>query len=341
MQRRGLEPADGHAVRERSTGPAVPRQAASRRAFCCGSGAFALCCLPALRAAAERLRDGPLQMREVAPGIHVSEGLHAEVARDNLGAVANVGVIVGRERAAVIDSGACLLWGRRLREAVGRITDRPVSHVVLTHMHPDHAFGAAAFLADAPAFLGHANLPRALATRGDYYLRRLREALGDLANGSAVVQPTTVIADRGTIDLGGRVLELRAHRTAHTDNDLSLYDPQTRTLWAGDLVFMERVPALDGSLLGWLAVLDEIEAMPAEHVVPGHGPALAPWPAALEPERRYLTMLRDEIRRVQRGGGTMEQAIAEVGQSERGRWRLFDDYHQRNVTAAYAELEWE
>jgi glyoxylase-like metal-dependent hydrolase (beta-lactamase superfamily II) len=136
------------------------------------------------------------------------------------------------------------------------------------------------------------------------------------------------------------VLELRAHRTAHTDNDLSLYDAQTRTLWAGDLLFMERVPALDGSLLGWLAVLDELQALPAEHVVPGHGPALAPWPAALEPERRYLAVLRDEIRRMQRNGGTMEQAIAEVGQSEREHWRLFDDYHQRNVTAAYAELEW-
>jgi quinoprotein relay system zinc metallohydrolase 2 len=315
--------------------------ARSRRAFCCGAGAAALCCLPALRAEAERLRDAPLALREVAPGIHVSQGVHAEVARDNLGAIANIGVIVGSERAAVIDSGSCLLWGRRLREAVGRITDRPVSHLILTHMHPDHALGAAAFLADNPAILGHANLPRALATRGDYYLRRLREALGELADGSAVVQPTVLVSGRGAIDLGGRVLELRAHRTAHTDNDLSLYDPQTRTLWAGDLIFMERVPALDGSLIGWLAVLDELATLPAVQVVPGHGPALAPWPAALEPERRYLTVLRDEIRRLQRNGGTMEQAIAEVGQSERDRWRLFDDYHPRNVTAAFAELEWD
>ncbi len=319
-----------------------PRAAAglSRRELCCGTAAL-LCCLPALRAQAEALRDHPLALVEIAPGVHVSLGIHAEVAPANLGAIANVGVIVGSERVAVIDSGGCLLWGRRLREAVRRVTALPISHLVQTHMHPDHVFGAAAFLADAPTILGHRHLPAALANRQVSYTRRLHEILGDLAEGSVIVPPTQLVDSETEIDLGGRVLRVTAHRTAHTDNDLSLRDLATGTLWAGDLLFMERVPVLDGSLLGWLATLDELRGTPAARVVPGHGPVSASWPGAAEAQRRYLTLLRDDIRKVIRGGGTMEQAIASVGQEERDRWQLFDDYHARNVTAAFHELEWE
>jgi len=315
-------------------------RALSRRELCCGT-AVLLCCLPGLRAQAEALRDQPLALTEIAPGVHVSHGVHAEVARDNQGAIANVGFIVGTERVAVIDSGGCLLWGQRLREAVRRITPLPISHLVQTHMHPDHVFGAAAFLVDRPTILGHRRLPAALASRQAYYTRRLNEILGDVAAGSIIVPPNQIVDSETEIDLGGRVLRVTAHPTAHTDNDLSLRDLATGTLWAGDLLFMERVPALDGSVVGWLTVLDQLCAMSAARVVPGHGPVAAAWPAAADAQRRYLTGLRDGIRAMIRRGGTMEQAIATVGQGERPRWRLFDDYHARNVTAAFHELEWE
>ncbi|HEX7968804.1 MAG TPA: quinoprotein relay system zinc metallohydrolase 2 [Stellaceae bacterium] len=311
----------------------------SRRAMCCGAGAALLCCLPALRAGAEALRDLPLALVEIAPGIHVSQGVHAEAVPSNLGAIANVGFIVGNAGVAVIDSGGCLLWGRRLREAIRRTSDLPITHLVQTHMHPDHVFGAAAFLADGPTILGHRNLPAALASRQAYYARRLAEVLGDLAAGSVVVPPTQLVDSEAEIDLGGRILRVTAHRTAHTDNDLSIFDLATRTLWAGDLLFIDRIPALDGSLLGWLATIEELRRLPAARVVPGHGPHAAPWPAAADAQRRYLTLLRDRIRKILRDGGTMEHAIATVGSDERDRWLLFDDYNARNVTAAFHELE--
>jgi quinoprotein relay system zinc metallohydrolase 2 len=313
---------------------------ASRREVCCGAAAF-LCCLPGLRAAAAELGNAPLALTEVAPGLYVSQGAQEEVAAANLGAIANIGCIVGTKSVAVIDSGGCFLWGQRLREAIRRITDRPISHLIQTHMHPDHVFGAAAFLGDHPAIIGHRNLPAALAGRAEYYTRRLHEALGGLAAGSRIVAPTELVETRTEIDLGGRALVVTAHRTAHTDNDLSIFDRQTSILWAGDLVFLERVPALDGSLLGWLDVIAELRALAARRIVPGHGPRLAPWPDGAADEERYLTALRDEIRHILHSGGTMEQAVATVGRAERSRWRLFDDYHARNVTAAYAELEWE
>ena len=81
---------------------------------------------------------------------------------------------------------------------------------------------------------------------------------------------------------------------AHTDSDLSVLDEQTRTLFAGDLVFLSHTPVLDGSLRGWLRVIDELAALPAQRVVPGHGP-VSEWPAALADQRRYLETLASRM----------------------------------------------
>lgn len=321
--------------------PRPVRSALCSRRDVCGGIAVLCCSFHVIRAHAEALRNRPIELSEVAPGIFVSQGVHELTARSNAGAIANLGVVLGTRGVCVIDTGGCLLWGLRLRDAIRRVTSLPITHLVQTHMHPDHVFGAAAFLPDEPIILGHRNLPAALAVRQEYYRRRLAEELGDLARGSVTVQPTQLVSTETEIDLGNRLVRITAHPPAHTDNDLSLLDLQTQTLWAGDLLFMQRVPALDGSLVGWLAVMSDLRQMRVARVVPGHGPRVAAWPSALDAQERYLTLIRDQIRGLQRRGGTMEQAIATVGRDERARWKLFDDYNARNVTAAFHELEWE
>jgi quinoprotein relay system zinc metallohydrolase 2 len=283
----------------------------------------------------------PLAMEQVAPGIFVHQGVHGEVTAENHGGIANIGFIVGTEAVAVIDSGGSAMEGRRLRAAVRAVTDLPIRYVINTHVHPDHIFGNAAFVDDAPAFIGHAKLPGALAARGPFYLENLTERLGDAAAGTRTVPPTQGVGERREIDLGGRVLRLAAHPTAHTDNDLSVFDVRTSTLWLSDLLFMDRIPAIDGSLKGWLEVIAALRQVDAARVIPGHGPVSADWPGALDAQERYLRTLLDEIRTLLAEGGTMEQAVETVGRSERGKWLLFDDYHARNIVTAFTELEWE
>jgi glyoxylase-like metal-dependent hydrolase (beta-lactamase superfamily II) len=116
-------------------------------------------------------------------------------------------------------------------------------------------------------------------------------------------------------------------------------DEKTGTLFAGDLVFVEHVPVVDGSIKGWLKLLDELAALPARRVVPGHG-AVSDWPAALSDERRYLEHLASDIRALIKAGKPISDAPG-AASSERPHWALFDDYHARNATAAFSELEWE
>ncbi|GGF01619.1 MBL fold metallo-hydrolase [Aliidongia dinghuensis] len=282
----------------------------------------------------------PFTMTEVAPGIFVRPGVQEDATAENDDAIANIGFIVGPAAVAVIDPGGSLGDGERLRAAVRAKTDLPIRYVVMSHGHPDHVFGCVAFVPDHPVFVGHQRLAGELAERGEYYRKQLAAILGRDRVGDYAM-PTLLVADKAELDLGGRVLELQAYDTAHTDNDLTVFDRETKTLWAADLLFVNRIPSIDGSLLGWLKVLDELKTLPATRAVPGHGPPVVPWPAAAADEERYFNVLATEIRTLLAKGGDIETAVARVGQSERGKWLLFDDYNGRNVTAAFKELEWE
>lgn len=322
--------------------PADPRHPMPRAALLSRrqalAGGLCLCCLPAFARAGSGTAS--LVTQEIAPGVHVRPAPHEEATPGNLDAIANVGFIVGRKAVAVIDPGGSLADGKRLRARIREVTALPIRYVTLSHVHPDHIFGAGAFLADEPQFVGHAMLPAALAQRGEFYRERLAEILG-AANVGPVVPPNVLVERDMRLELGDRVLDLHAHATAHTTCDLSVLDRETGTLFTGDLLFVERAPSLDGSLTGWLRELDVLAAFGSRRAVPGHGPASVDFATASAPLERYLERLLVETRAAIARGIGIDAAPEVVAQSESGEWRLFEDYHGRNVTQAYKELEWE
>ncbi len=283
----------------------------------------------------------PAQVTEIAPGVFVHTGKHELFTPHNAGDVSNSGFIIGSEAVAVVDTGGSRAAGLALKAAIRARTKLPIKYVINTHMHPDHVFGNAAFVSDNPEFIGHYKLANALAARKEQYLQANKPLLGDAFEGVEVIAPARSIRGVEILDLGNRKLRVEAHATAHTDNDLTVKDEQTATMFMGDLLFSGHIPVVDGSIKGWLALMDRLAAEKLTRVVPGHGPPSMPWPDALVPQKRYLQSLVTQIRDYIERGVPLSKAAREIGVDEKQAWLLFDDFNARNVSAAFAELEWE
>jgi quinoprotein relay system zinc metallohydrolase 2 len=310
----------------------------SRKTFL--KAGLALAAAPLLRYAPAYA--APAEVNEVAPGVFVHQGRHEVQSAENRGDISNASFVVGGEAVAVIDTSGSLAMGQDLRDAIRAVTDKPIKYVINTHMHPDHVLGNAAFKQDNPIFVGHYKLARALATRSEGYMTTNKQMLGeDAFAGSEIILPTLAVKEKTTLDLGDRTLIVEPLATAHTDNDLIVTDTKTDTLFLGDLLFSGHIPTIDGSIKGWLALLDELGKRKAARVVPGHGPASMAWPEALEPEQHYLATIAADVRLLIEEGKTLSEATKTAGFSEKDAWELFNQYHVRNVTAAFAELEWE
>lgn len=317
--------------------PRRQRPAAKRTPWASRIGALALLAVllpPRVQA------DAPFA-RELAPGVfaHVGRQLALDVpGHDD---IANLGFVVGARCVAVIDSGGSLRTGRALRAAIRARTSLPVCYVIDTHVHVDHVLGNAAFRDDHPQFVGHAKLPAALARSRELFLREYAADFDAPPSADQIVAPDLLVADALDLDLGGRTLHLQAWGPAHTDCDLSVLDAASGTLFTGDLLFRERLPALDASAVGWLDAIGRLGALPVRQVVPGHGPPGTDLVAALAPEKRYLEALVADVRAEIARGTALGAAVAKAAAAERGTWLLWDGTHAHNVARAYQELEWE
>jgi quinoprotein relay system zinc metallohydrolase 2 len=287
------------------------------------------------------LEAPPLSFEEVRPGLFVHLGEVALAGPGNGGDIGNLAFIVGEEAVAVVDAGGSRALGEAVVAAIRARTDLPIRHLVLTHVHPDHVLGATA-LADAGAeVLGHERLAGALADRAESYEQQARRQVGRAAIGSEMPSVERAVGAEEVLDLGSREIALRAWPPAHSVADVTVLDRATGTLVAGDLVVDGHLPTLDGSLTGWLGVLDGMGDLEAEWVVPGHGGPLLPWPDAARPVRSYLDLLARDTRALLGDGASLREAAAAAGLDARAAWRLFDEHNPRNAIAAYTELEWE
>jgi len=284
----------------------------------------------------------PLPITKVAKGVYAHLGRLEVWSATNRGDTANLSFVIGSKCIAVIDTGSTLKIGLELKAAIRLASKLPICYVINTQDHPDHLLGNGAFEDASTQFVAHHNMPRAQATRGANYLRAAHRDIGETAIGTKLVSPTLLVDDETVLDLGERQLVVTAHQTAHTDADLTIFEPEARILWLGDLAFVSHLPAVDGNLNGWIALLDELSKKSAAIAIPGHGSWTSPgWPKMLIKQHRYLTNLRSTVRQAIANGKTLPQTLASNRVGHDGNWVVYDEFHQRNVSAAFAELEWE
>ncbi len=299
------------------------------------------CFIPLIGCVYADVKPSNFAIENVGDGIYVHHGEHLDIDDGYTGDICNISFVVGERGVAVIDTGGSLKVGKKLREAIKKVTDKPILYVINTHVHPDHIYGNAAFLQDKSQFVGHAKLGDAMQLREEAYDKLNSRYLGADATGSVIIKPTLPIKAPTDLDLGGRTLKVTPYPNAHTNTDISVIDSKTATLFTGDLLFIERTPVVEGDIKGLIATIEELKTYPVKQVVPGHGPAAKDWLSALNNEQRYLNTLLADMRAVIKSGGDMGKAMDTAAAGEKHKWLLFDIANRRNVNTLYPALEWE
>ena len=299
---------------------------------------------PANQAADKTVANTSFVVESLGDGIYVHHGAHLDIDEGYQGDICNISFVVGSSGVAVIDTGGSLKVGQQLRAAIKKVSNKPILYVINTHVHPDHIFGNAAFSADKPKFVGHEKLKQAMFTRKDGYDKLNKRFLGDDAKGTDIVAPTQAVKTLETLDLGDRQLKVTAHPNAHTNTDITVEDSKTQTLFAGDLLFIERTPVIEGDIKGLIAELEALKTIAFKQVVPGHGPVQknnADGISAMNNSLRYFNALLTDIRANIKAGKSMNDAMDSAAASEKGKWLLFDIANRRNVNNIFPALEWE
>jgi len=209
-----------------------------------------------------------LNAKPPAPGPVVQSlapNLYAYVS-DNDGS-ANSTFLVGPSSILIVDSGLNKTEGEKLLGEIRKISPKPVAYIVNTHYHPDHQGGNGVFGAEPAIISSPFTREKTIELAA-----RMAEGEGKSGNPGFVFRPATMtLAEKLTIYMGDEPVEVIAAWPAHTMGDVYVYFPKERTVATGDLYLTNAVPAMDqGSAAHWIADLDQILALQADHFVPGH-----------------------------------------------------------------------
>ena len=279
--------------------------------------------------------DYGLSARLLAPGVYVVAGANADFSPANGCNIINTGFIATGAGVVVVNTGPSKRYGEQLRALIARTTKEPIVQVIHLNLHPDYFLGNQAF-ADVPR-LATDSTRAGMAREAKAYEDNLYRLCGDWMKGTEALLPSGT-AMLGPLRVGGREMELREYR-GHTDSDLVLLDKASGVVFAGGLVFAQRIPTTPHAQLGaWLGSLQAFAALPLKTLVPSHGPVRSD-ASAIGQTQRYLQWLDRRFTQAAEQGVEMNELLrAEVPAEFRG-WAAFGTEYTRNVAHLYPRYE--
>ena len=278
----------------------------------------------------------------VAPGVWMVQGLSALGSSANRNFVSNAGFVVTQDSVVVIDALGSPELARELRAEIARITPKPVSHVIVTHYHADHIYGLQTFKDAGAVVVAHRQgLAYLNSDTAALRLKASREELFPWIDESTRLVGADLWLDGPTaLRVGGTVLQLQPAGPAHTPEDLVVWLPQQRILFAGDLVFRGRIPFVgQADSAHWIDSLQALLAFDAQVVVPGHGPPSGSPREDLQMTRDYLAYLRRTMGEAALNLDPFDEAYARTDWSRFEKLPLFAVANRMNAYNTYLLME--
>ncbi|MGE0310713.1 MAG: MBL fold metallo-hydrolase [Lautropia sp.] len=272
------------------------------------------------------------------------EGESAMGSSANRNFISNAGFVVTDTSVVVIDALGSPPLAERLVDVIRGITDKPISHVILTHYHADHVYGLQVFDALGATSIAHREARAYL--NSETARQRLEASRKDLwpfvDENTRLVDATRYIDGPTTLEIGGTHFVLEPVGPSHTPEDLAVWVPESRVLFAGDLVFRGRIPFVgNADSRHWIESIDRLLRFDVDTIVPGHGASSHEPRADLTLTRDYLQYLRDAMREAARNLEPFDDAYRATDWSRFSHLPLFDAANRMNAYNTFLLMEQE
>lgn len=306
--------------------------------------------LPHTRLSAQDSRDAALPFYRLAPDTYFLYGNIATIDDDNRGFNGNAGFVVTEAGVVVIDALGTPQLGQRLIATIHSVTDQPIRYLILTHHHPDHAYGASAFRdLDDVTIVSHPGIYEYFGSPTqqrsvDYR----RELLTPDMQGFSMVEPDVTVPEerfaKRRIQLGDKTFDIYNVGQHHSHGDLVVHQVESDIVWISDLAFNQRVTFMgDGhsqqALEGQDWLLEQFGD--ARLMVPGHGSAQTPPFPMVSKTHRYIERMRELMQQQLESGASLMDAVE---QADMPAWQgvpLYEENQRANASFIYREMEFD
>ncbi|MCK4711842.1 MAG: MBL fold metallo-hydrolase [Marinosulfonomonas sp.] len=274
--------------------------------------------------------------------VEIGDGLWAFTAEGD----PNSGVIIGDESVMVIEAQATPRLANKVIEEIRKVTDKPISHLVLTHYHAVRVLGASAY--GAPEIIMSDAARSMVVERGqedwDSEFQRFPRLFEGHESIPGLTYPTTTFSDSMTVYLGNRRVDIMHLGRAHTAGDAVVWVPDAEVMFTGDIVeYHSACYCGDGYFADWGETLENIAMFDPASIAPGRGDALVgreKVAAALESTLDFVESTYRPAARVAARGGSLKEAWDAVRAEcdpKFGDFAIYEHCLPFNVARAYDE----
>jgi glyoxylase-like metal-dependent hydrolase (beta-lactamase superfamily II) len=269
------------------------------------------CVAACLSLSATSAKAVEIVFQPVAQGVYAYIGETEGRTYENEALNANIGLVVTGDGAILIDSGASAQGAAQLADAAARVTSQPIRWVINTGGQDHRWLGNAYFATHGAATMAHASAQADMVARGQQHMAALTPVLKDKLQGTTPTLPQHWFEGQDTrLELGGVIVEIKHRGGGHTPGDVLVWLPQKNVMFAGDVVYVDRVLGMHAvsQTKPWLATFAVVDALKPAVIVPGHG-AVTTLLKAQRDTRDLLQALREHMGRAIENGTDLSTAV--------------------------------
>ena len=283
-----------------------------------------------------------MQAQMAVPGVYYVQGLSEMGSSANQNFISNAGFVVTPKGVVVIDALGSPELARRLMVQIRKVTAAPIHTVVVTHYHADHIYGLQVFKEQGARIVAHQAAREYLTS--DTARLRLEASRQELwpwvDEKTRLIEADEWIAGPMQFEVGGVSFQVVPVGPSHTAEDVTVYVPQKKVLFAGDLVFRNRIPFVgQADSRHWIEAMQQLLAFDARVVIPGHGPLSTEPQADMRLTRDYLLYLRETMGRGARDMEPFDEAYNKTDWSRFEKMPLFKSANRMNAYNTYLLME--